>query len=35
VFITATRSNKGGSLDKALADFAWVLLSLNEFVYLD
>ena len=34
-FLTAARSTKGGSLDKALAEYAWVLLSLNEFVYVE
>jgi mono/diheme cytochrome c family protein len=34
-FITAVRGAKGGSLDMALTDYAWVLMSLNEFVYVE
>ena len=34
-FIAAARRAKGGSLDKALAEYAWLLLSLNEFVYVE
>jgi hypothetical protein len=34
-FLAATRQAKGGGLDRALAEYAWVLLSLNEFVYVE
>ncbi len=34
-FITASRIAKGGDLDKALIEYAWLLLSLNEFIYVE
>jgi hypothetical protein len=33
--IEAARKSHGGNLDRALSDYAWVLLSLNEFIYVD
>jgi hypothetical protein len=34
-FLTARRAAAGGSLERALADYALVLLSLNELIYVD
>ena len=34
-YLTERRSAHTGSLDKALADYALVLMSLNEFIYVD
>ena len=35
VFLSARRSAMGGNLERALSDYALVLLSLNEFIYVD
>jgi mono/diheme cytochrome c family protein len=34
-FLSARRTAAGGSLERALTDYALVLLSLNEFIYVD